>query len=134
MSWVWYVVAGLASGIICGMGIGGGAILIPALTIFLGMEQQAAQKINLLYFIPTAAIALRLHIKNGNVEKSGLLKLTIYGVIGAVVGAFIAVNIDGGYLRKGFAVFLLTMAVYEIMKGYKRWTSKDSKRSKTNSV
>jgi len=127
MSWLWYVLAGLASGIVCGMGIGGGAILIPALTIFLGMEQQAAQKINLLYFIPTAAIALRSHGKSGNIEKSGLVRLTLYGLTGAVVGAFVAVNIDGGVLRKGFGVFLLCMATYEIVKGYKRWKTKDLK-------
>ena len=124
MSWLWYVLAGLASGIVSGMGIGGGAILIPALTIFLGLEQQAAQKINLLYFLPTAAIALRTHAKNGSIEKSGLLHLTLYGLIGAGVGAFVAVQIDGGYLRKGFAAFLLLMATYEIVKGYKKWKSK----------
>ena len=127
MSWLWYMLTGLASGVVCGMGIGGGAILIPALTIFLGMDQQAAQKINLLYFIPTAAMALFTHVKNGSVEKNGLLWLTMYGLIGAVVGAFIALNVDGRYLRKGFAVFLLCMAVYELSKGYKKWTSKDSR-------
>ena len=124
MSWLWYVLSGVASGIVSGMGIGGGAILIPALTIFLGMEQQAAQKINLMYFLPTAAIALRTHSKNGNIEKSGLLRITLYGLIGAGVGALIAVQIDGVYLRKGFAVFLLCMAAYEIVKGYKKWKSK----------
>ncbi|MCL2377788.1 MAG: sulfite exporter TauE/SafE family protein [Defluviitaleaceae bacterium] len=126
MNWIWYVLAGFASGIVSGMGIGGGAILIPALTIFLGMEQQAAQKINLLYFLPTAAIALRTHSKNGNIEKKGLLRLTMYGLIGAVVGAFIAVQIDAGYLRKGFAIFLLCMAAYEIVKGYKKWKTNTS--------
>jgi len=109
------------------MGIGGGAILIPALTIFLGVEQQVAQKINLLYFIPTAAIALRTHRKNGNIEKEGLARLILCGLVGAVAGAFIAINIDAGYLRKGFAVFLLCMAIYEFVKGYKKWTSKDLK-------
>jgi len=127
MNWIWYVLAGLASGVVCGMGIGGGAVLIPVLTIFLGMEQQAAQKINLLYFIPTATIALCSHVKSNNVEKKGLLRLVVYGVVGATIGAFIAINIDGRYLRKGFAIFLLCMASYELAKGYKRWKSKDSK-------
>jgi len=126
MSWLWYVLSGLAAGVVSGMGIGGGAILIPALTIFIGMEQQAAQKINLLYFLPTAAIALRTHSKNGNIDKSGLLKITLYGLIGAGIGALIAVQIDGGYLRKGFAVFLLSMATYEIAKGCKKWKLKRS--------
>ena len=124
MNWLVYVLAGFASGIISGMGIGGGAILIPALTIFLGMEQQAAQKINLLYFLPTAAIALRTHSKNGNIEKVGLIRLILYGLAGAVVGALIAIKIDGNYLRKGFAIFLLIMATYEITKGYKKWKTK----------
>ena len=44
------VVIGFLSGIISGMGIGGGAILIPALTLFYGIEQKLAQGINLVYF------------------------------------------------------------------------------------
>jgi len=127
MSWLLYVAAGLAAGVVCGLGIGGGTILIPALTIFLGIGQQQAQHINLIYFIPTALIALRIHKKNGNIEKQGLLPLVLWGLCGAAVGSLIAVKIDAGYLRKGFAVFLLTMAVYEFVKGYKKWKSQRSK-------
>jgi len=127
MMWLWYVLAGFASGIISGMGIGGGAILIPALTIFLGMGQQEAQHINLLYFIPTAALALRVHYKNGNIEKKGLLPLILWGSITAIAGALIAVKIDANLLRRGFAIFLLFMAAYELWKGYTRWNSQRSK-------
>jgi uncharacterized membrane protein YfcA len=123
MSWLWYILIGLASGIVSGMGIGGGAILIPALTIFLDIGQQKAQNINLLYFIPTALIALRIHKKNGNIEKKGLLPLILWALPGAVAGSLIAVNIDANYLRKGFAIFLLAMAAYELMKGYQKWKS-----------
>ena len=123
MMWVVYVLAGLAAGIISGMGIGGGAILIPVLTIFLGLGQQQAQHINLLFFIPTALLALRIHKKNGNIEKKGLLPLILWGVITAAGGAIIAVKIDAGMLRKGFAIFLLVMAAYELWKGYSRWNS-----------
>ena len=42
---------GLVSGIISGMGIGGGTILIPALSIFFDYEQHTAQNFNLIYFI-----------------------------------------------------------------------------------
>jgi len=118
---IWYVAAGLAAGVVSGMGIGGGAILIPVLTLFLGMGQQEAQHINLLYFIPTAIFALRVHKKNGNVEKKGLLPLILWGVLGATAGALVAVKIDANWLRKGFAVFLLFMAVYEFWKGFSKW-------------
>jgi len=116
---MWYILAGLAAGVVSGMGIGGGAVLIPALTIFLGIGQQQAQHINLLYFIPTAALALRIHKKDGNIEKKGLLPLILWGLPGALCGAMIAIKIDANFLRKGFAVFLLAMAVYEITKGIK---------------
>ncbi|MCL1862107.1 MAG: sulfite exporter TauE/SafE family protein [Defluviitaleaceae bacterium] len=124
---IFYVIIGLLSGIVSGMGIGGGAILIPGLTLFMDIGQQKAQNINLLYFLPTAFIALFVHKKNGNIEKKGLLPLILWALPGAVAGAVIAVNIDGNYLRKGFAVFLLCMAVYELWKGKSKWKSRHSK-------
>jgi hypothetical protein len=130
MNLLWYLFIGLAAGTISGMGIGGGAILIPALTIFLATGQREAQHINLLFFLPTAAIALRTHIKDGNIEKKGLLKLTLFGVLGAIPAALIAVKIDADWLRKGFAVFLLCMAAYELVKGYGKWKeSRNQKRA-----
>jgi len=117
------ILIGFTSGIISGMGIGGGAILIPALTIMFGMEQQNAQHINLLYFIPTALLAVRVHKKEGNIEKTGLLPLILWGLLGALPGALIAVKLNANHLRKGFAIFLLAMAAYEIWKGYSKWKS-----------
>jgi len=117
------VLVGFAAGVISGMGIGGGAILIPALTLMFGMQQQNAQHINLLYFIPTALLAVRVHKKSGNIEKKGLLPLILWGLLGALPGALIAVKLDANYLRKGFAVFLLVMAIYEIRKGFLKWKS-----------
>ena len=55
--------AGFLSGILSGMGVGGGMILIPVLTIFAGASQHTAQTVNLYYFIPSAAAALVVHIK-----------------------------------------------------------------------
>jgi uncharacterized membrane protein YfcA len=116
-----YVLVGLASGIISGMGIGGGAILIPALTIFLDTAQQQAQHINLLYFVPTAIFALFVHKKEGNIDAKGLLPLAACAIPAAIGGALIAVKLHPGFLRRGFAIFLLFMAAYEITKGVKAW-------------
>ena len=63
------IITGFLSGIIGGMGIGGGTILIPIMTIFLGFDQKTAQAVNLIYFIPTAITALTIHIKNKQIEK-----------------------------------------------------------------
>lgn len=59
------LLAGLLAGIVSGMGIGGGAILIPVILWVTDVTQQQAQGVNLLYFLPTAAVALVTHVKNG---------------------------------------------------------------------
>ncbi len=116
MSYVLYVLIGFLSGIISGMGIGGGTILIPALTIFFDVKQQTAQNINLIYFIPTACIALFTHKKNGNIETKIIGKLVLFGLLAAVAGSLIAVNMDPSFLKKLFGGFLLIMGLIEIFK------------------
>ena len=111
-----YVIAGLLAGTISGMGIGGGSLLIPALGIFFGMSQQSAQGINLMYFIPTALIAVITHRKKGNIVSEGMLKLALFGLAGAAAGAALALWIDAELLRRIFGFFLLIMGVVEIFK------------------
>lgn len=111
---IWIIIAGFLAGIISGMGIGGGAILIPALTFFLNLEQKNAQCVNLMYFIPTAVFALIIHIKNKNVEIKSAVPILIFAVIGAVIGGLIAVRLEGGLLKKLFGAFLALLAIREI--------------------
>ncbi len=114
------VIIGFLSGIISGMGIGGGTILIPALSIFFNYEQHTAQNFNLIYFIPTAIIALFTHAKSGNIEKTVLWKIVLFGLIGAGIGAFAAINMEADILRKCFGGFLLIMGILEIFKKEKK--------------
>ncbi len=114
MSIVWIITAGFFAGIISGMGIGGGAILIPALAFFLHTAQKNAQCINLMYFIPTAAMAVIVHIKNKNIEIKPVLPMLIFAAAGAVIGGLIAVKLDSALLKKMFGVFLAALAVREI--------------------
>lgn len=111
-----FVIIGFLAGTISGMGIGGGALLIPALGMFFGISQPMAQSINLLYFIPTAAIAVVTHRKKGNIETKGLLKLSIFGLVGAGLGASIALWMDPTMLKRMFGFFLLVMGAIEILK------------------
>lgn len=45
------------------MGMGGGTLLIPALTLLMGIPQRQAQGVNMLSFLPAAAVALYIHKK-----------------------------------------------------------------------
>ena len=58
------VLAGVIGGIVGGMGMGGGTLTIPILTIFLSYEQLQAQGINLIAFLPMSVVALIIHAKN----------------------------------------------------------------------
>lgn len=111
------VIIGFLSGIISGMGIGGGAILIPALLFITSVSQQTAQGINLVYFLPTAAVSLIVHIKKKNVEIKTAAVIGVFGIIGSICGAYAAAAIGGGALRKMFGIFLLLIGAYEIYKG-----------------
>lgn len=114
---MWGVVAvGFFSGIISGMGIGGGTILIPALLFLTGVDQHQAQGINLLYFFPTATMALFTHQKAGNIAWKTAKPLALMGLAGAAAGAFVAVSLDADFLKKIFGGFLFLMGCSEIFK------------------
>ncbi|MBR5156207.1 MAG: sulfite exporter TauE/SafE family protein [Clostridia bacterium] len=110
------VISGFAAGIISGMGIGGGTILIPALSIFLSIDQHTAQGVNLLYFIPTAVVALFVHIKNKAIDYKIAIPIIISGIAGAVGGSYLALVIHAKLLKKLFGGFLFFMGIYEICK------------------
>lgn len=110
------VAAGAATGILSGFGVGGGTLLLIYLTAFAGVEQAAAQGINLLYFLPTAATALPLHIKNGFVAKKAALPAILSGLLATGIGAWAATGIDGFWLRKCFGVFLLCIGIRELFR------------------
>lgn len=107
-------IIGLLSGLISGMGIGGGTILIPGLIIFTDLSQQQAQGINLTVFIPIASVALITHFRKKNIDIKTASLIIITGAIGAFFGSFLAMHISSPILRKIFAIFLFMMGLYEI--------------------
>lgn len=113
---MWVALVGFCSGIISGMGIGGGTILIPALLFFTDITQQQAQGVNLIYFVPTAITALITHQKKGNLDWKTARPLAVLGLAGAAAGAFLAVSLESEILRRIFGGFLFLMGFSEIFK------------------
>ncbi len=105
---------GFLSGIIGGMGIGGGIVLIPMLTILLGVDQKIAQSTNLICYLPLALACLPVHVKSKNIDSTISKKIIPFGIIGAIIGSILAVNIPSFMLKKIFSVFLLVMGLWEI--------------------
>lgn len=124
------ILIGSLSGIISGMGIGGGAILIPALILTSGIEQKVAQGINLVYFLPTAIISLFVHIKNKNADLKTAAVIGVCGIAGAIVGSLVAMRMDNDILRKLFGIFLSLIGIREVYKGIKTKGNKKTVHTK----
>ncbi|MBR3591859.1 MAG: sulfite exporter TauE/SafE family protein [Clostridia bacterium] len=108
------LLAGLFSGIIGGMGLGGGAVLIIYLTVFKDMEQLKAQGINLLFFIPIALVAVIIYSFKKQIKWKTTLSLAIGGVLGAAGGFFLTDIIGGNITAKLFGGFLILLGIKEI--------------------
>ncbi|MDE5897557.1 MAG: sulfite exporter TauE/SafE family protein [Clostridia bacterium] len=115
-----YMLCGFAGGVLGGMGMGGGTALIPLLTIFCGVEQSAAQGINLLAFLPMAAIALSIHAKNGLLSKEGLVPLIVPALVFSVLGSLLAAYLPAEALKKGFGVFLVLLSFLQLKSAIAR--------------
>ena len=112
MMWTVYLAAGLIAGVLAGMGIGGGMVLIPALTLLAGVEQHAAQGINMLAFLPASVTAIIVHMREGRLHLKRCLPLLIGGGVGALMGSFLAVKLSANWLRRLFGIFLMVFSVY----------------------
>ena len=102
---------GLAAGVLAGLlGVGGGALFVPALTIFLGLDQLDAEATSLLAIIPVALVGAWRQHGHGNVEvRTGVL-LGALATGGAAAGAMLANTVPERALEIGFTLLILWVA------------------------
>ena len=109
------IIAGIVSGILGAMGFGGGGILILYLTLYKDLPQATSQGINLLFFIPSAVLAIIFHIKNKLIDKKAALTYIAYGLIGVALGYLLLNRLDDKALRTIFAVMLISVGAKELL-------------------
>lgn len=127
------ILIGIVAGIVSGTGMGGGTILIFFLCFLLGIEQHVAQATNLIFFIPTAIVAILVNLKNKNIDIKLAILISTFGILGSIIGANISIHIDVGILKKCFGIFLAFIAIneiYSIFKLYKKQYKNDKKERK----
>jgi uncharacterized membrane protein YfcA len=97
------VAVGVASGL---LGVGGGTLAVPFLTLAVGLSQHAAEATSLLVILPTA-VAGSLALRRRGVGNLGLaLGFGAVGAVGSVLGALLALALPASTLRLVFAVFV----------------------------
>lgn len=105
------MVIGLAAGVVAGLlGVGGGALFVPALTLFLGLSQIDAEATSLLAIIPVALVGAWRQHGRGNVDVRTGLTLGLLAVAGATGGVVVANAVPERALEVGFALLILYIA------------------------
>ena len=108
---MWLALAGVLFGIIGGMGMGGGIVLIPVLTLLFGISQHQAQGLNLLTFFPMAVFAIIAHLRKKRIDVKTALLMALVGAAGAAGGAWLCSVIEGEVLRRIFGGFLILLGI-----------------------
>lgn len=101
--------------------MGGGTILILLLSLFLKLDQHVAQATNLVFFIPTAIASILVNLKNKNILWKQAIPIVIAGIVGSAISASISSQMRVTTLKKLFGIFLLIIAINEIVSWYKMY-------------
>ena len=115
MNYFYLLIIGIIGGILGGMGMGGGTLLIPMLSIFLNFNQRYCQGLNLIAFIPMCIIVLFIHKRNNLLQLKGNIKIIVAGIIFCVISSIIAQNVNNNTLRIAFGVFLVVLGIFNLI-------------------
>lgn len=107
------ILVGLAAGMLSGLiGVGGGIIIVPALVLFLGFTQKAAQGTSLgILLLPIGILAVVQYYKEGYVNISYVATVAIAFLIGSYFGSKLAITLSDEKVKKIFAITLMLIAI-----------------------
>lgn len=101
-------------GFLTGLGIGGGSLLILWLTLVLDMDPASARGINLLFFLPAAAISCLFRFRQGKLDLKKALPGIVSGCAAAAIFSLIGAQLHIRVLKKLFGVLLLATGLREL--------------------
>jgi hypothetical protein len=109
--------AGLLVGLLTGfLGVGGGFLIVPALTLLAGLELPAAVGTSLLVIAANSAAGLASHLGQGELPLRLTAAFTLCAVVGALAGARLSSGLDPLRVRQGFAGFVLLLGLVLLAK------------------
>ena len=109
--------AGTAVGFLTGLfGVGGGFVIVPALTLLLRLSMPEAIGTSLLVIVINSATALFTRLATASIDWSVALPFTVAAIIGVLVGKRIGVRLDPQQSLRWFAGLLAAVAVYTAVR------------------
>ena len=125
------LLAGLFSGILGSMGLGGGAVLIIYLSLFTKTEQLTAQGINLLFFIPIAILTTIIYAVKKKIKWKTDFKIILWGLLGATTGLTLTSFLGGELTGKIFGGMLVFLGAKEIFTKNRKTVAEKKKNCYT---
>jgi uncharacterized protein len=101
------ILGGLAGGLV---GVGGGVLFVPALTIFLGLSQVEGESTSLMMIVIVAFVGAYRQRGYGNLNVSDALWIGVLSPIGVLMGVVIANAVPERALELAFAALALFVA------------------------
>ena len=119
-SFIVTLAVGTALGFLTGLGVGGGSLLMVWLTAVLGISAITARSINLLFYLPGAAIAILFRKRQGKIQWRNVLPPALAGCLAAALCSRFSTVVDNSWLQKLFGVTLIIAGVREVLWRPKR--------------
>ena len=102
---------GTSGGLVSGLfGVGGGAVIVPLLILWLGYGEREATGTSLAAIVPTAAIGMAAQAAYGNVHVADGLLIGVPAVGGVVFGTWLQQRVRGRSVSLLFAALLVALA------------------------
>jgi uncharacterized membrane protein YfcA len=103
---------GFGVGLLTGfLGVGGGFLIVPALTLLAGLPIHSAVGTSLLVIAANSAAGLAGHLGRGDVPPGLTAAFTGAATVGALGGVRLAGALDAARLRRAFAVFVVMVGL-----------------------
>ena len=110
--WPAKIVAATGVGLLTGFfGVGGGFVVVPALTLVLGLSMTTAVATSLLVIAINSGASLGARAVTGlDVDWAVILPFAVLAVVGTLIGARVSQRVDQGRLQVGFIALLVLVA------------------------
>jgi uncharacterized membrane protein YfcA len=111
MDWLLAVLVCVAGGFVGGLvGVGGGILFVPAMTVFLDLSQVEAEATSLLMIVFVAIAGTARQASYGNVERRDAIAIGLLSPLGVLVGVVVANAVSERVLQLTFAALALLIA------------------------
>lgn len=114
-----YMTCGLLAGLLGGyLGLGGGIVMVPYLTVVAGLDIKVAAPVSILAIVVNSFSATNEYLKKGMVDLELTIILSIFIMLGNIGGSLLSDLVPAGHTRIIFTV-ILVYAAFSMLKGKK---------------